>query len=47
MRFNEFLDYYGIQKNYSDNSFGAMCELSADTDIPIKEFTKEGETANE
>lgn len=32
---------------YSTKEFTSMCLTSTDTNLPIKEFTKEGENENE
>lgn len=49
MLFNEILSFYVITKQYTnpDINHNAVCYICSDTDIPMTDFTEEGENENE
>lgn len=49
MLFNEILSFYGITKQYTnpDINPNAICYTCSDTNIPMRDFTQEGDNENE
>lgn len=47
MNFNDILSFYKIKKEYANPTTDALCYVCSDTDIPIENFTQEGESENE
>ena len=48
MSFNEILSFYEIQKQYSEPiELNTLCYVCSGTDIPMTDFTQEGDNENE
>ena len=49
LTFNEIISFYGITQQYTnpDSNPNAICYICSNTNIPMTDFTQEGDNENE